>query len=297
MLAGGVTGAANLLHVTQPGISRTVRHMELQLGVRLFDRRRGRLVPTAEASRLFESVQQLYSGVEGVQAFALALREGAHTSVRVACSPSLALDVVPAAMAAVLRHVPRVRFELEVLASPALAEAVVSGKADIGLCAAEVSHPALVQRKLSTLRMVCVTPPAHVLLSRRFVTPQDVKALPFIAFDAHTFQGRQVAAAFARDGVPLQPLVRVRFARTACSLVGAGVGISFVDELTAAHAARSEVGRVLVKPTVQIPVYLLAPEARPLSSHTEVFAEEAARALVAAIGRARLPDEKARLST
>lgn len=286
MLAGGVTGAADLLHVTQPGVSRTLKHLELQLGLRLFERVRGRLAPTAEARALFDSVQQLYAGVRGVQDFAAALREGAHTSVRIACSPSLALDVVPQAMAAVLRDRPRVHFELEVLPSPALVDAVVTGKADVGLCAAEVEHPGLLRRKLDQMRMVCVVPPGHALQARRWVTPQDVHGQPFVAFDAHTYQGRQVSQVFERQRLPLQPVVRVRFARTACSLVGAGIGLSFVDPLTAANAAPAEVRAVALRPGIFIPVYLLTSSARPLGSASENFAAAAASALGQALRRA-----------
>ena len=44
MLAGSVTDAARSLHVSQPGISRMLSHIELQLGLRLFERRKGRLL-------------------------------------------------------------------------------------------------------------------------------------------------------------------------------------------------------------------------------------------------------------
>jgi DNA-binding transcriptional LysR family regulator len=45
MLAGSVTDAARLLHVSQPGISRMLGHIELQLGLTLFERGRGKLRP------------------------------------------------------------------------------------------------------------------------------------------------------------------------------------------------------------------------------------------------------------
>ena len=76
MLAGSITDAARLLHVSQPGISRMLGHIELQLGLRLFERRRGRLHPTPEAQALYAEVDRVYQGVQRVDEKARDLREG-----------------------------------------------------------------------------------------------------------------------------------------------------------------------------------------------------------------------------
>lgn len=49
MLAGTIAGAARLLNVAQPGISRTMKHLETTLGIKLFVRRGGRYIPSPEA--------------------------------------------------------------------------------------------------------------------------------------------------------------------------------------------------------------------------------------------------------
>ena len=59
MLTGSVSGAARLLHVTQPAITQTLQHAELQLGYALFTREGRRLTPTHEARQLFPEVQAL----------------------------------------------------------------------------------------------------------------------------------------------------------------------------------------------------------------------------------------------
>ena len=63
MIAGGVSNAAKLLRVSQPGISNLLRHIEDKLGVSLFARIKRRLIPTPEAEVLFEEISQLWKGV------------------------------------------------------------------------------------------------------------------------------------------------------------------------------------------------------------------------------------------
>ena len=50
MQAGSVKGAADILHITQPAASRLLQQAEQRVGVMLFERVRGRLVPTREAA-------------------------------------------------------------------------------------------------------------------------------------------------------------------------------------------------------------------------------------------------------
>jgi len=54
--SGSVTKAAEILHVSQPSVSKVLAHAEQQLGYRMFDRVRGYLVPTTEAHHLHDQV-------------------------------------------------------------------------------------------------------------------------------------------------------------------------------------------------------------------------------------------------
>ena len=54
MMAGTIQGAAELLNVSAPGVSRLVKYSEESLGIRLFDRKGGLFVPAAEAASIFE---------------------------------------------------------------------------------------------------------------------------------------------------------------------------------------------------------------------------------------------------
>src|SRR5688572_19708344 len=60
MVAGTVNGAAKLLNVSAPGVSRTVKHAESVLGVRLFERRGGRFVQTPEAKVIFDQINRVH---------------------------------------------------------------------------------------------------------------------------------------------------------------------------------------------------------------------------------------------
>lgn len=61
MQTGTVSGAARSLHVSQPNVTRILAHTEQQLGFGLFERVKGRLVPTVEAKTLFPKLKKCIS--------------------------------------------------------------------------------------------------------------------------------------------------------------------------------------------------------------------------------------------
>src|SRR5260370_38036173 len=64
MQTGSVSAAARLINITQPAVSRTLQHAELQLGFALFQRARGRLTPTNEALALFPHIEKLFEQLD-----------------------------------------------------------------------------------------------------------------------------------------------------------------------------------------------------------------------------------------
>ncbi len=56
---GSISSAAKLLHVTQPAISKSLQHAESRLGYLLFERHKGRLIPTDEARILFVEAKNI----------------------------------------------------------------------------------------------------------------------------------------------------------------------------------------------------------------------------------------------
>lgn len=67
MVPGSIAGAARLLNIAQPGISRTMKHLETSLGIKLFVRRGGRYVPSPEARSVFDKLQDVHQNLQDLQ--------------------------------------------------------------------------------------------------------------------------------------------------------------------------------------------------------------------------------------
>src|SRR5262245_40812800 len=67
IVTGTVGGAARLLNVSSPGVSRVMKHAETSVGVKLFSRRGGRYSPTPQANAIFSQINGVYDKVEDLQ--------------------------------------------------------------------------------------------------------------------------------------------------------------------------------------------------------------------------------------
>src|SRR5262245_10941276 len=84
MLTGSATSAARMIYVTQPAVSRLVRDPQQTLGLKLFERRGTRLMPTSEALSLYAEVERSFVGLDRIQQAADELRTRRAGVLRIA---------------------------------------------------------------------------------------------------------------------------------------------------------------------------------------------------------------------
>lgn len=274
MQAGSITGAAHLLHVSQPGVSRMLAHIELQLGLMLFERTRGKLRPTPEAQALYVQVEQVYQGVQRIEERARELKEGSGLTLRVLASPSTGLEVVPRAIAALNTDYPDARIYLETQLVREMVGQLVRNEADIAISTLEIEHTLLTSERLGSWGMVCVFPEGHAFESHRTVSVRDLLAQKLIGFAADTPQGRLLAEWISASAETPLPRLEVRSGQAACALVAAGAGVSIVDEITARAWQGGQIG---YRPLLQAPsfsAYAVRHIHFPPSALSQVFVDK-----------------------
>ena len=98
MVTGTIGGAAKLLNVSAPGISRLVKYTEKSLGVRFFQRQNGRYFPTPEAQNIFEQINGVYKKVDDLTEIISKIGRGALSELRIGSVPSISQIMVPRAI-------------------------------------------------------------------------------------------------------------------------------------------------------------------------------------------------------
>ncbi|MEG1100219.1 MAG: LysR substrate-binding domain-containing protein [Comamonas sp.] len=288
MQTGSVSAAARLTNVTQPAVSRTLQHAELQLGFPLFERVRGRLTPTNEAMALFPLVERLYEQLDEVQRLAANLRHGhASDKLQVLSVFALSREVLPHAVARFRQKYPQVQVNVQALHTPQVVSALLLQEADVGFVISSVGQPALEHETLAEVDMHCVLPKGLLPPSRihaQGMTLEDLIDVPLVALDVKDPLGMRINQACREHGVGLSPVVTVQTYHAALSMAEYGLGAAIVDGCTASAADLRKVHVVPLLPRITVSVNALHLAQRPSSVLARAMTQEMRKALKEILG-------------
>lgn len=229
---GSVTAAANALRIAQPSVSKAIALTERRLGFQLFDRVRGRLLPTAEASLVLDEAMRIEEELSRFDRYLDSIRHFKSGQLRVAATPALALSLLPRAAIEFRRTLLDFGLVLDMQLNHEIAGVVERGQYDVGLAVVPATDESTVLKPVRRGRIVCVLPAEHPLAARDTVRWNDIDPaeLVYITTD------RRLVALLA-NGVPgfddrLASAIETNRYTIAVNLVRVGAGVTLVDEFT-----------------------------------------------------------------
>ena len=228
---GSVSSAAEMVHISQPAMSKLIAHFEADTGIKLFDRIKGRLAPTNYGMRLYSEIDRIFAGVRQIENAAAAIRREERGR--------LVIGVLPALSGAFVRHVtisflnehPDVFCVVQSLASRWTLEQISAGTVDVGLVGVGYDNPYITLEPFMELPHVCIMPLNHPLASKTRIEPKDLNGVPFVAFQPDSHTGRRVNEMFATYEVNAKVVMHANMAPTLSEFVMAGLGVSLVHPL------------------------------------------------------------------
>jgi DNA-binding transcriptional LysR family regulator len=118
---------------------------------------------------------------------------------------------------------------------------------------------------------VAAIPASHALAQLDVLSASDLVDQPFIGYGSDIPFGQLVRKLLLEAGCSLPAKVEVQQAYVACALVEAGVGIAFVDEITARRPMWSNIAVRPVVPSISAPISIIHAALDPLSRAAREF--------------------------
>lgn len=278
---GSVSAAAQLLHVSQPAVTKVLQHAELQLGFPLFLRVRGKLQPTPEALALEREVDKVTESLQGVRRLAQNLRRAPGQSLRIGATPALALSLLPPAIREWTQRYPDIACELSSAHSRELVQNLLMREMDVALTLQPPDHPGLNAQPLAHGVLVALAPRDY------WPEAEQGKPLPLMALADAPLIGLSSADPLAAKldsyletvDPPPRISISVQTYSLARAMVESGAGLAVIDPFTALGASTTITCIRPLAPPLPITLYALTradePPPHMLASLLEIFGSRA----------------------
>ena len=228
-----VSDAAAALFTSQPGVSKQVRQLEDELGVRVFVRigkRIASVTPAGEA--VIATARRALREVENVKRVGAEFRSEHEGTLAIATTHTQARYVLPRVVRDFAGRFPRVKLELHQGNPVQVAEHTARGDADIGIATeALASFPDLVTLPCYQWNRCVLVPRGHPLAKVKVLTLAALARHPIITYD-FAFTGRsQINAAFDAEGLAPNVVLTALDSDVIKTYVELGLGVGIVAQM------------------------------------------------------------------
>ncbi|MFC3096088.1 LysR family transcriptional regulator [Alteromonas sediminis] len=263
--SGSITNAANLLCVSQPSVSKVLAHAEMQLGFKLFDRNKGKLIPTSEAHLLFSEVDKAYKQLFSIKKLSENIKHSEHGTINIAITPALGFDLIPRAVANFRQTHPNIQFQIQTLHNEEAAQALLEHRCDLAILFESPSIPQVSEIELGSSEIVVVYPTAVFPDLPTTIETTRLLEQELIGIWNSGPLGEMVFNRLNRGGATISSAINVDTYYIATGLVQQGIGCCTIDLLTAQANRCDKVGIASFCPPLPFHIKALHMESRPLS--------------------------------
>nr|WP_267136738.1 MULTISPECIES: LysR family transcriptional regulator [unclassified Vibrio] len=277
MQTGTVSGAARNLHVSQPNVTRILAHTEQQLGFGLFERVKGRLVPTVEAKTLLPEAEKVYQQLGQFRSLTNKVKQG-NQHLRIGAPPILATKLLTPVIAQMSREQysskQELSFELLTANRDELCAGLLKHELDIAIAFGDEAPPAILSETLLTESLKVLVPSNTVEQLPAELTLDDLinYPLPIIGLDLRDPLGLLLNQNLVALDEHYHNPISVRGYSAAAELVKHQAGFAIVDPWTAEQYQNDDAVCVLpLQPDIPFSVSMLCAELTPQSISVKQF--------------------------
>lgn len=268
---GSITNAAKILHVSQPSVSKVLTHAELQLGFNLFERVKGRLIPTDEAEMLFDEADKIYQQMRSIRNTAQNIKKSEFGSIVLGITPALGFDVIPDVIANYHQDYPKVTFNIQTVHNDAVMQSLIEHKCDIGILFSPGNMPGIATKAVAESELVIVYPKQKFPHCPNKLTLTEVCDLELLDISDSGPLGDILWARMMKDDIDFRSLIKVQTYFIAVRLVSRGLGVCVVDRFTAQGNLSDDIAIASFEPPLTFSIKAVHLESQTKTKAIEEF--------------------------
>jgi len=228
---GSFSGAAKIMHRTQPAISQLVRKLELEIGEPLFDRSSRDGLLTDAGMVLQEYATKMLNLRREAHASLEELRQVQRGTLVIAANEFTSLYLLPV-LEEFRRFSPMIKISIHRSLASSIAEQVLDHTVELGVLSFRPENPLLQSVVVFRDELVFVVPSAHPLAKAKSVSIRQLGAESFVAHNVVSPYRMKVLEAFKKHKTPLNMDVEMPTIEAIKRFVAAGNGVALVPRVS-----------------------------------------------------------------
>lgn len=269
-----ITKASEVLHITQPTLSRQLSQMEEEIGVKLFNRGTRKITLTNEGILLRRRAEEILQLVDKTENELLEQEEQIEGKITIGCGEIASVQLLPDVFKAFHDKYPRVNFDILTATADVVREQMDKGLVDIGLLLEpiDIEKYDFVRMRVKE-RWVALMRPDDPMAQKEGVTAKDLSGVPLILPRRLKVQG-EIAGWFGNYFDNLNVLFTSNLSTNAAIMVNSGLAYAVVVEGSLPFLDQSELAYCPLSPELSATSVLAWKRGQPFSPATTKFIEQ-----------------------
>ncbi|MGO9515981.1 MAG: LysR family transcriptional regulator [Candidatus Korobacteraceae bacterium] len=220
------TRAAEVVHLTQPGISKHIKQMEEYYGVPLFDRLGKRVALTQAGEVLSEATREIMASITAAEQRIEDLKGLRGGRLILGASFAIGIYFLPGILSVFRKQHPAVEVTLDISLGERIVARILANKLDLGLVSHEVHDPRLHCTEFITDELIAIVPPNHRWANKKRLKPQELLQETFLVAAKGAGTRAVVEERLSDKGVVLKNVLDFGNLEGVKRAVEAGLGVS-----------------------------------------------------------------------
>jgi len=216
-----ITQAARKIKISQPSVSKQLRFLERECGIKLYVKSGRGIKITEEGRMLHNAAKPILKQMEELRSsFLTRVSDARDVALRVGSTPSPGAFFLPGVLKSFVKLHPKIHPTLRTGYPDALKAMVLDGEVEVAVTTIAPSHPEIIEEAIASEGIVAIVSAKHPLATKKSLTESEVGTVPFIM----TTDGR-IADEIKKIGLRLNVVMWCESVDLKKAAVEAGLGV------------------------------------------------------------------------
>lgn len=244
--------AREVLHISQPAVTKHVQALEEELGIKLIQRIGKQIELTDAGHLMLDYANQVQALADETRRALLELQDLQRGILRLGASSTPGIYLLPLVLAAFTQQYPGIALDLEIANSEGVIDGVLTRKRDLGVVGITPDRPQLQVQTYCQDTLVLIVPPQHRLATQSAVSLADLTNETWILREAGSASGQVVAHALKAHHATHRHTLILQGSEGVKQAVMAGLGIAMVSRFAITLEVQQGVLRALPVTDLQL---------------------------------------------